>query len=328
MERRSAMKIVAMIVFVLLQIVFIPLAIIGVILTGYRQLAVSRRLGVSQTAIEIINGRWTMHVFGMRQDPATAELMSVLPNTSVTGLWLTLFPLWLQTRISGQLSFYPRIPTPGDENIADLVPARTLYFDRIIDRALRDVDQFVLLGGGYDTRAYGMFAEADVTWFELDQSVVQAHKLEMLSKTGIRADDVNFITIDFAEDDLFVKLAASGFDAARKTLFLWEGVTLYLSLAEVQQTMSLVRQHAAPGSILLADLYGERMIAVYGKSRAGAKLLALTDEGLDFGLPFASNWDEVLNDFVEAQGMKVGERYFMGSNNPKGPYAVVVEMQC
>lgn len=74
---------------------------IGIALTGYRQLWVSKRLGVSQTAIEIINGRWTMHIFGMRNDPATAELMSVLPNTSVVGLWLTLFPLWVQFKLSG-----------------------------------------------------------------------------------------------------------------------------------------------------------------------------------------------------------------------------------
>ena len=60
------------------------------------------------------------------------------------------------------------------------------------------------------------------------------------------------------------------------TLFLWEGVTLYLSLTEVRQTMTLVKQKAAPGSILLADMYAERMIQLYGKSRAGAKLLELT----------------------------------------------------
>ena len=58
----------ALLVFIVLQILFIPLGIIGVILVGYRQLIVSKNLGVSQTAIEIINGRWTMHVFGLRDD--------------------------------------------------------------------------------------------------------------------------------------------------------------------------------------------------------------------------------------------------------------------
>lgn len=301
---------------------------IGIALTGYRQLWVSKRLGVTQTAIEIINGRWTMHIFGMRNDPATAELMSVLPNTSVVGLWLTLFPLWVQFKLSGQLSFYPRIPKEGNETLADLVPSRTLYFDRLIRRALQNVEQFVLMGAGYDTRGYGMFADAGVTIFELDQPAVQSHKREMLQKTTINSNHVNFVTIDFSEDDLFAKLADAGFDPSKKTLLLWEGVTLYLSLTEVQRTMRLVKRRAAPGSILLADLYAERMIELYGKSRVGAKLLELTDEGLDFGLSFAANWEQALNEFVEAQSMKVGEAHFLGSNNEKGPYAVVAEMKC
>ena len=55
-------------IYVPLQILAIPGAIVGLLLTAYKQILVSRRLGISQTAIEIINGRWTMHVFGLRQD--------------------------------------------------------------------------------------------------------------------------------------------------------------------------------------------------------------------------------------------------------------------
>ena len=93
--------ILALIVFIFLQILFIPLAIVGVLLTAYKQLIVSRRLGVSQTAIEIINGRWTMHIFGLRDDRAAAKLNPVLPNNSTVGLWLALFPLFVYARISG-----------------------------------------------------------------------------------------------------------------------------------------------------------------------------------------------------------------------------------
>ena len=60
------MKYLSFIVYIPLQILAIPLAIVGLLLTAYKQIIVSKRLGVSQTAIEIINGRWTMHVFGLR----------------------------------------------------------------------------------------------------------------------------------------------------------------------------------------------------------------------------------------------------------------------
>lgn len=48
-------KILALIVFIILQILFIPLAIFGAIWVGYRQIVVSKKLGVSQTAIESKN---------------------------------------------------------------------------------------------------------------------------------------------------------------------------------------------------------------------------------------------------------------------------------
>jgi hypothetical protein len=84
------MNILSWIIYVPLQILFLPFVILGVVLVGYKQIVVSKKLGLSMTAIEVINGRWTMHVFGMRKDEATASLAAALPNTSLFGLWLTL----------------------------------------------------------------------------------------------------------------------------------------------------------------------------------------------------------------------------------------------
>ncbi len=42
-----------------LQILFIPIAIVGALLVVYKQIVVSKRLDLSLTAIEVINGRWT-----------------------------------------------------------------------------------------------------------------------------------------------------------------------------------------------------------------------------------------------------------------------------
>lgn len=322
------MKYLSYLVYIPLQIVAVPLALVGLLFTAYRQIIVSKRLGVSQTAIEIINGRWTMHVFGMREDNATVALMSVLPNTSKFGLWLVLWPLWVQARIADRSLLYPRIPVEGDESIADLVAARTVRFDAIIARGLQHAEQFVLLGAGYDTRAYGAFAGPGISVFELDQPNVQAHKRSMLAAANICCEHVNFVAIDFAREDLFVKLAQAGFDTSKQTLFLWEGVSLYLSAAEVAATLAAVQQQSAPNSAVVADLYAERLIKTLGKANASEKVLEMTGETLHFGLPFASHWQGVLNDFVTAQGMQQGETHFLGSRNKAGPYAVVVEMIC
>jgi hypothetical protein len=165
-----------LIIYIPLQIVLLPLTIIGVVLVGYRQLVVSKRLGISQTAVEIINGRITMDAFGIRDDQPALGLAKQQANNSVFGLFLAMLPLWLATKITGRLSFYPRVPDAGKETIVDLVPARTLYFDDVINRLIPEVEQFVVMGAGYDTRAYGALKNLYLVIFEIDQPRVQETK--------------------------------------------------------------------------------------------------------------------------------------------------------
>jgi hypothetical protein len=89
--------------------------------------------------------------------------------------------------------------------------------------------------------------------------------------------------------------------------------------------MRQVRTHSAPGSVLLADIYANRMIKM-GKSAAGSKALEYTNEGFGFGLPFSAGHEAALSRFVESEALTVGETIFMGSASDKGPFMVVVEM--
>lgn len=321
------MRLISFLVYIPLQIAFIPLAIAGVVLVAYRQMIVSKKMGISQTAIEVINGRWTMHVFGLRDDVATANLAAKLPNTSIFGLWLVIFPLWVKYKISGELFLYPRIADSGAENLSDLVIARTLYFDRIIESAIGTIDQFVLMGAGYDTRAYRGENPHQITFFELDQPDVQAHKLQALANANISCNHVHFVNLDFTRDDVFEKLAEAGYDPAKKTLFLWEGVTLYLPEAEVRRTMRSVSSHACKNSILLADIYANRMLNI-AKSNVGKQVMDYTSEGFGFGLDLTTSWKDVLSEFVESESLSLGEATYMGSDSDSGPFMAVVEMRC
>lgn len=161
------------------------MGLLGILLVAYKQMIISKRSGSSQTAIEVLNGRWTMHVFDIRKDEAAEKLASLLPNTSTMGLWFALFPLWVKYKISNRYFGYPRVPKEGEEVIADLVVARTLYFDKLIGRSAGDAEQFVLLGAGYDTRAYGALKDRGLTFFELDQPETQNIKVKSLSKADI-----------------------------------------------------------------------------------------------------------------------------------------------
>ena len=320
------MTVLSWVIYIPLQIVFIPFAIVGVVLVACKQLVISKRLGVPQSAIEILNGRWTMHIFGLRPDKASAGLAATLPNDSLAGLWLVLFPLWVKSRVSGKLFLYPRVPEPGSESLLELISARTMYFDRIIERQIAQVEQFVVMGAGYDMRAYGEFNRDGVALFEVDQTGMQRHKRESLIKAGISSEHVRFVEVDFSKENAFTKLLESGYDPGRKTLFLWEGVTLYLSEADVRKTMRDVRGNAPAGSVLLADIYADRIIERFRRGATG-KALEYAEEGVEFSLDFASDHEEKLSAFVESESMTTGETFFLGSKNVKGPFVAVVEMR-
>ena len=88
----------------------------------------------------------------------------------------------------------------------------------------------------------------------------------------------------------------------------------------------MVQQRSGPGSTIVADIYADRLVHTLGKAKANQKVLEMTNETLEFGLPFSSNWQQVLSDFLIGQGLHQGEVHFLGANSKAGPYGVVVEM--
>ena len=72
-------------------------------------------------------------------------------------------------------------------------------------------------------------------------------------------------------------------DPTKRTLFLWEGVALYLSEGEVRTTIRKIRSKAAAGSVVFADIYVDRMFKRF-KSGSGTEALKYTDEKIKFDL--------------------------------------------
>ncbi len=322
-------NLLALLIFIPLQILFIPLAIIGVMWVLYKQLIVSKNLGVSQTAIEILNGRWTMHIFGLRDDAAAAKLAAALPNTSTFGLWLALFPLYVYSRIRGAARWYPTIAEEGEEGFSNLVTNRTGYFDSIIDKAKSDAEQFVVMGAGFDTRTYNDLKQSGLKMFELDQAATQQLKRQALQKAGVDTTHVTYVESDFSKADWFSALTAAGYDASKRTIFLWEGVTLYLGETSVRNTLRLVKENAAEGSTIVADIYAKSFVTGehFRSMKAALPTLDVTGEQLSFGLDMAENRQHALESFVTSEGLTVGDTYFMGHKAEKGAWMVVAELK-
>ena len=94
------MKPLAWLVYVPLQLLWLPLSLAGAAWVAWKQIGRSRALGLSQTAVEILNGRWTADVFGVRSDEASRRLAEAIENNSTAGLRLALFPLMVARRIA------------------------------------------------------------------------------------------------------------------------------------------------------------------------------------------------------------------------------------
>jgi methyltransferase (TIGR00027 family) len=143
---------------------------------------------------------------------------------------------------------YDRVAGPGPRPSA---VARTRFIDDVVTGRAPEVDQVVLLGAGFDTRAHRLPALASIRTFEVDHPATQARKTAVVAGEGLDARGVVYVPVDFERDRLDRSLVASGFDPARPSVFVWEGVTNYLTAEAVDTTLATIRELAAPGSTLV-----------------------------------------------------------------------------
>ncbi len=147
----------------------------------------------------------------------------------------------------------------------DGVVARTRLIDDEVRALLPDVAQVLLLGAGFDTRAYRLTGMEGVRVFEVDHPSTQVGK----RRTVGRVDHVTFVPVQFGRDDLETALTSSGFLAAARTLVLWEGVTNYLTAASVDATFATLARLLADGSHVLFT-YVDRGLLDGSRAFAGA----------------------------------------------------------
>ena len=136
------------------------------------------------------------------------------------------------------------------------VVARDRYIDDYLNTCIANgIEQLVILGAGYDTRAY-RFNElkGKVTVFEVDHPATQRVKIEKIRKLfDSLPDHVVYVSIDFEKERLDKRLFESGYDRNLKTLFIWEGVTYYIPPEAVDETLGFVANNSGQGSSIVFD---------------------------------------------------------------------------
>jgi methyltransferase (TIGR00027 family) len=159
--------------------------------------------------------------------------------------------------------------------------ARTRFYDDAVTEALdAGIRQVVVVGAGYDSRAWRL-ARDGVRFFEVDHPATQADKRGRAPENG-----PCYVPVELGVDALHEALPSAGFRTDRPSLFLAEGLTMYLTEPQVRDLLGALHRLGAPGSRLAVNFGLGVEAAAERRGRAGAAFhavaLALSGEHVHF----------------------------------------------
>jgi len=175
-------------------------------------------------------------------DPFAKDFLGPIFGTIAKSRLLTRIAVWFSERIA-----------PG---MVGYIAGRVRYIDDYLEGCIDDgIEQLVILGAGYDSRAYRVdILKGKVKVFEVDHPATQTVKMEKVKKIfGSLPHHVVYVPIDFENQKLDERLFESGYDKNLKTLFIWEGVTYYITPEAVDTTLAFVAKNSGEGSSIIFD---------------------------------------------------------------------------
>jgi len=183
--------------------------------------------------------------------------------------------------------------------------ARTRLIDEWASAAATaGMRQAVILGAGFDCRAWRLTALRDLPIFEVDHPATSAEKRRLIGELGAPTERVAFAPIDFERESPPEALAKVGFDADKRTLVVWEGVTNYLTADAVDATLRWIATLAEDSRLIFTYVDAD---LVNGSDRfkdaAGARR-AVTGVGEPWTFGFRP---EALPAYLKERGLRLVE---------------------
>ncbi len=210
------------------------------------------------------------------------------------------------------------------QGVQGFLVARCRYMDDRLHECLQQgLQQLVVLGAGYDSRAYRFaLPEKGIKVFEVDHPRTQFAKISRVKQIfGALPEHVTYIGVDFNTQTLQQRLPECGYNEQLQTLFIWEGVVMYLDQAAVESTLSFIARHSGAGSQVVFDYIYTALLdgsVKHGEVRRIRRMRRFSGEGLTFGIPQGQ-----VNTMLEAQGFtqvrdvsseELHRAYFTGPN--------------
>lgn len=231
-------------------------------------------VGVGQTALFIA---WQRHAESQRSDalfhdPFAAALIEQLEGTAT------------HSHVS---------EVAKRANFPQYFVVRTRYFDdEILSSLKRGVRQVITLAAGVDGRPARLNCPAGTRWFEIDLPDMVAFKRELMKRSELPLNcDWHPVAADLTSDWI-TPLRAAGFDSTQPTIWLIEGLLMYLTDTAGDAVIRKISESSAPGSALLLEHLDSIMMSDEGKlarervESQGARWLSARDNIRDWLSPY------------------------------------------
>ncbi|MBU0631365.1 class I SAM-dependent methyltransferase [bacterium] len=142
-----------------------------------------------------------------------------------------------------------------------LLPGITLNYvlrkkfieEKVLEAISDSTIQVINIGAGFDTLAWRLSRRfPSVTFIEIDHPATSIEKTKALSKTSFSSPNLFFAAADLSKTSLESVLEnCSGFDAKRKTLYICEGVLMYLDEVHVIEIFDAIKGLTGSGSLFV-----------------------------------------------------------------------------
>ena len=155
--------------------------------------------------------------------------------------------------------------------------SRTRFIDDLVKKnSASGVEQYVILGAGYDSRAHRLELPSSLRIFEVDQPEVQARKRSKLPEELSNLENMTYVAVDFTHQTLTEQLINAGFDQNKSTVFTLEGVSQYITKEALSSTIKEVAaltQRASSTFFIsyVSELFDKNPEACFGKGYPNAE---------------------------------------------------------
>ncbi len=163
------------------------------------------------------------------------------------------FLLWLLRMIQKVSSGFLENSAPGSYWYFQ---ARTKHIDALLTDSINSgIEQFVILGSGYDSRPYRFREELKgIQTFEVDfPGTLSVKKQKLVQLYNTLPEHITYVPIDFNSQSIKDVLFKNGYDPKKKTFFIWEGVSYYLPQESVDAVLKFVAQNSPSNSLIAFD---------------------------------------------------------------------------